>query len=86
MELFVLMAQRNESYAGEYGLEALGCATEYDCESNPDYLPELEQTNRASGEFSALSLVCFTVDEKQIRALLFPEQTPLQATITTPKI
>jgi hypothetical protein len=81
MDLFVLMAQRKERYEGEHGLEALVVMSEADNESNPDYMIDMLNTNRSSGEFAAAAVVRLTVSEAAIRAVLFPESKAIAATV-----
>lgn len=72
MKLHVLFGQRIERYQGEYGLEALVCATEADVDGNPDYLPEQVEKYRESKEFAALAIVGLEVNEAEIRKILQP--------------
>jgi hypothetical protein len=81
MELFVLIGQRRENYPGEYGMEALACATEYDMDGNPDYLPEEKEKYEASDEFEALAIATLNVDETALKAILFPEAKPIPAEV-----
>lgn len=48
MKLYVLFAQRKESYEGEYSPEALACMEDVGNDINPDYL--LEQTQDAMND------------------------------------
>jgi len=74
MELKVLIAHRKESYENEHGLEALDTASEYDYDVNPDYIHGKEKEARDSGDFSAVEIVTFEVDEDQIFKMLYPNR------------
>lgn len=81
MNLFVLFGQRVCTYDGEYALEALACATEADMDGNPEYIPEQEAKYKASEEFDRLAVVTLNVKESDIRAIMYPENTPIVATV-----
>lgn len=81
MNLFVLFGQRVCTYDGEYALEALACATDADMDGNPDYIPEQEAKYKASKEFDRLAVVTLNVKESDIRAIMYPENTPIVATV-----
>lgn len=84
MKLHVLIGQRKQRYEGEYGLEALACMTEYDVDANGEYLPAEERKAVDGGEFEALRVVKLEVSEKEVRAVLFPENTPIHAAVSNP--
>ena len=70
MLLHLLIGQRHEAYPGQYGIEDLGAMTEYDAESNPEYLRDREAEMRGSGEFDRLSWISAEVDEDAVDARL----------------
>lgn len=81
MDLHVLMAQRKESYPGEYGPEALACMTEYGYSDNPEWLNNKKAEARATGEFESVEIVRLAVDEKAIMRILRPVAAPIPATV-----
>lgn len=85
MKLYVIFAQRKQRYEGEYGLEALTCMSEADNESNPDYLPEELEKHRNSKDFDAVEVVTLDLSEKTVREILFPQHTPIPASVVPPK-
>lgn len=70
MDFHILIAQRKESYEGEYGLEDLGSMTEYEESDNPAYLPDTEAEMRATGEFDRMARITIELDEDAIKARL----------------
>lgn len=72
MKLYVLFGQRIQQYSGQYGLEALSCATEHDDDSNPEYMPEQLQKYSDLGEFEGLVIVTMEVSEGEINKILSP--------------
>ena len=81
MNLYVLFGQRICSHPGEYALEALACATQADMDGNPDYIPEQEAKYTASKEFDRLAVITLNVSENDIRAIMYPENKPVAATV-----
>jgi hypothetical protein len=81
MNLFVLFGQRICDYPGEYALEAIACASEADMDGNPEYLPEQKAKYEATKEFERLAVVTLSVKESDIRAIMFPENKALTATV-----
>ena len=81
MELHVVIGQRKERYDGEYGLEALGVASDADYEGNPDYIHETLAENQANGEFTAVQIIKLTVSEGAVRAILFPQSAAIDARV-----
>lgn len=83
MELRVLFGQRNETYPVEYGLEALGCATEHDLDENPDYLSGILRAMDTAyvDEFKKIVEVVLTVNEEDIRKVMFPEHDGIPAIV-----
>lgn len=81
MKVYVIFAQRRERYPGEYGLEALEVMTENDVDSNPDFMPEKLEENRASGDFASVAIVTLDVSEGEVRKILQPASTTLPAKV-----
>lgn len=81
MNLYVLFGQRICSYPNEYALEALACASQADMDGNPEYIPEQEAKHKASKEFDRLAVVTLNVSESDIRAIMYPENKPVAATV-----
>lgn len=81
MKVYVLFAQRNERYPGEYALEALAVASECDYDDNPDYLNHELQKAKEGDEFAAVALVTLSVPEASVRKVLFPQSVPIQAEV-----
>jgi hypothetical protein len=83
--LYVLFGQRIcSNYPGEYGLEALACASEADMDGNPDYLPEQEAKYKATNEFECLKVVALNVAERLIRAVMYPGDGSIHASVVRP--
>ncbi|MFY0990896.1 hypothetical protein [Halomonas sp. C05BenzN] len=70
MLLHLLIGQRHQAYPGQYGIEDLGAMTEYDAESNPEYLRDREAEMRGSSEFDRLAWISAEVDEDAVEARL----------------
>ena len=51
MKLYVLFAQREESYEGQYAPESLACMDGVGNDENPDYLFDEEEKAHANDEF-----------------------------------
>jgi len=81
MKLFVVMAQRKQRYEGEYGLEALAVMSEADQEQNPQYLEDVIEEHRNGGNFEAVSIIRLDVSENAVRAILFPEDKTVPASV-----
>lgn len=81
MKISILIAQRKQSYPGQYGLEALACMTEHDIEENAEYLSDALESNRQSGDFESLAIVTLDVREGEVRKILQPESTVLEAKV-----
>lgn len=81
MDLLVVMAQRKERYPGEYAPEALAVLTEFGNYDNPEYLRDVINENRESGEFVAVELVRLKVDDKALNAVLFPQHQAIPVTV-----
>lgn len=82
MKLYVLFGQRIcPNYPGEYGLEALACASESDMDGNPDYLPEQQAKCEATKEFASLAVITLNVSEAEIRAIMYPEKKAIAAKV-----
>lgn len=77
----VLLARRQGRYPGQYGPEALCAMDEYSLSDNPEYLPEQAQKAVESQDFAALGYVDMGLDVFSLRSALFPEETPLPATL-----
>lgn len=72
MILKVLFGQRIESYAGEYGSEALEIIDEYTEEENPDFLTNKLKEYQKQDIFESLAIVEIEVDENKINSFLRP--------------
>lgn len=83
MKLMVLYGQRKCTYPGEYALEALACMDEVGDSDNPDYLIGEHERHQASGEFDRLCIVPLSVSEKEIRAVLYPENRAIEAVVVS---
>lgn len=81
MKLMVLYGQRKCTYPGEYALEALACMDEVGDSDNPDYLIGEQERHQASGEFDRLCIIPLSVSEKEIRAVLYPENRAIEAVV-----
>lgn len=83
MELYVLMAQRKETYPGEYGPEALACMSEYEYSDNPEYLAREKKQADDSKEFERTEIVRLAVDSKLIMRILRPAAEAVPAAIVS---
>lgn len=83
MDLLVVMGQRLARYEGEYGIEALAVMSEAEQSDNPQYLQDVLNRNKESGEFAAVSVLRLRVPESDVRAALFPEERIIEATVVT---
>lgn len=81
MEVQVIFAQRKCSYPGEYGMEALNCATEYELGDNPDVLVDNAKDFEESDEFESIKIVKLQVSESLVKGILFPKNDPIPTTI-----
>lgn len=72
MKLYILFGQRKEAYTGQFGIEALHCASEYDMDENPAYLEDQKRELLLSQDFEALEIVTLEVSEAEIEAILRP--------------
>lgn len=78
-----LFGRRRGHYPGEYGLESVASMDEYGLEHNPDYLAEQADAAVVSREFAALGFVDLSLELAAVRAILYPEDRPLPATLLT---
>jgi len=85
MELHVVFAQRRCQYPGEYGPEALACATEYEVDDNPDHLVGVEANAREDEGLERVARVVLEVEEEAVKRILFPEATAIQTSVLEPK-
>ncbi len=83
MKISVLIAQRMQNYPGQYGIEALRCASEYELGDNPLCLLEDKSDYDKSGEFESTAIIQIEVDENQLKSILDPSLVPVQATLIT---
>jgi hypothetical protein len=83
MRLYVLFAQRRESYSGEFLPEALESVTEFQIDENPDLLPGLlhEHQAKLGNEIEAINWVSLEVDASAVKAKIIPHQRSLKATV-----
>jgi len=81
MKLFVLFGQRQERYAGQFGIEALDCQTEYEVDDNPELLHKKKEWHQTHGDFAALEIVELDVDEKAVEAILSPAHQAITAKV-----
>ena len=84
MEIIMVIAQRKCAYAGQYGPECLACMTEYEYSDNPAHIDDALANGIESGEFSAIQQITLNVDTAAIDAALFPNRTPIEATVNWP--
>lgn len=82
MKLFVLFAQRKESYEGEYAPEALHCIDECGDDGNPSFLRDMKAEAINSGEYSSVEVVTLTFDGNEVYSILHPAKNPIAATVT----
>lgn len=84
MEIIMVIAQRKCAYAGQYGPECLACMTEYEYSDNPEHIEDALANGIESGEFSSVQQIALTVETAAIDAALFPNRTPIAATVNPP--
>lgn len=84
MELHVVFAQRKGQYPGQYGPEAIGCATEYEVDENPDYLEGVERNAREDDDLDRVARIVLEVDEAAVQRILYPDTAPLEAKVVEP--
>lgn len=85
MKLYVLFGQRHQRYAGQYGVEALACATIYDLDENSDYLLDKQDEYEETKDFSSLEIVTLVVDETKLGKILTQEKPILNVVILDKK-
>jgi hypothetical protein len=85
MDLFVLVGQRKEAYAGQYSREALAVIDEIGDSENPDYMRDELKKQTDSGEFDALAVLHLSVDDLAVDAVLYPAARVLPATVIPPR-
>lgn len=81
MKLYVLFGQRKEDYEGQFGVEALYCASEYDMDENPEYLHKKKELQQRNEDFEALEIVTLEVNEAEIEAILRLKHKTVQTKI-----
>lgn len=81
MKLYILFGQRKEDYKGQFGVEALYCASEYDADENPEYLHGKKEMHRLNKDFEALEIVTLEVSEAEIEAILQPKHQTITAKV-----
>lgn len=81
MKLFILFGQRKEDYAGQFGVEALYCASEYDMDENSEYLYKKKEMQQINKDFESLEIITLEVNEAEIEAMLRPKHETVQAKI-----
>lgn len=81
MKLYVLFAQRTCRYAGQYGVEALKCMTEYEYDENSHYLIDAKKEYQGKDDFESIEIVELDVDEKAVHAVLSPAAKPIPAKV-----
>lgn len=81
MKIFVLMAQRKESYPGQYAPEALACMDEFGESDNPEYLTEERSKADGSKEFESTAIVVLEVSDAAIMAALRPATQTIPAAV-----
>ena len=82
MKLYVIFAQRIETYPGEYAPEALTCMTEYDQECNPEYLVNARAEYAGlTHEFERVEVVTLELDKAALMRMLRPSAEALPATV-----
>jgi len=81
VKTYVIYGQRKCRYPGEYSLEALDCMSEADIDGNPEYLEQKLAEYQAGGEFDRVAIVTLSAPEADIRAVLYPEQKAIPATV-----
>lgn len=81
MDVFLLIAQRKETYPGEYAPEALECMDEYGYSENPEWLDEKKAAAQATGEFERVEIMRLAVDSRAIMRILRPAAEPVVARV-----
>lgn len=81
MKIYVLVAQRNQRYEGQYGFEALECMSEYEMDDNPEYMDEKRNEYLTSCEFESVALASLEVSEQALKQLLFPARRSIPAEV-----
>ena len=81
MDLYIIMAQRKESYPGQFAPEALDVADEWCQDDNPDWLRERLEHHRNSNEFEAVEVIRLTVDMDAIQRRLRPTIKTISANV-----
>lgn len=81
MNLYVLLAQRKQNYAGEYQVEALACISEAGQEENPEYLQAQLANYSSTREFDAIAVVKLELRGSDIRHALYPASKAIQANV-----
>lgn len=84
MRLYVLFAQRRESYSGELAPEAIAAVTEFTAEENYELMSGLLDEHKAilGSDVVAINWVSVDVDAAAIRDRLLPAERPIKATAT----
>ena len=83
MLLYVIFAQRKDSYPGENAPEAIACLDEFANDDNPAYLDGEEERARASGEYVSVRRVAITFPRKDLEALLNPVPPTISGNVAT---
>ena len=73
MDIYVLFIQRKESYAGQYGIEALEVMDEYSYSDNPEYLDKELTKQRLKSDIAKAEIVKISVDEYAVTKILYPD-------------
>lgn len=83
MKLYVLFAQRRESYNGEFAPEAVTSVTEFQAEEQPELMRGLLDEHRAllGEDVVAINWISMDVDAAAIRGRLLPVERPIKAVI-----
>lgn len=87
MTLYVLFAQRRESYSGEYAPEALAVADEYAMDDNPEWMDSQikEQVLAYGDEFVGYKVLRIALGEGSqalIRRLVLDQHAPIRGEIS----
>jgi hypothetical protein len=82
MKVHIIFAQRKEHYPGEYGPEALACATEFEYDENPEYLDGEFLKYLKTDEFESVKLLKLDINGVKLMELLRPPVASLSATIS----
>lgn len=84
MRIYVLFAQRRESYSGEHAPEVLAAIDEFANDESPeDLMAQIIDEHRAElgSDIVAIGWVSMDVDPKAVRARLIPSLVPVRATL-----